>query len=64
MPLREIIKRSSMKLEKEVLERTLRSTNGNKAEAARKLQIDYKTIHLKIKEHGIVVHTGEKNVQE
>ena len=64
MPLREIIKRSSMKLEREVLEHTLRSTNGNKAEAARKLQIDYKTIHLKIKEHGIVVQTGEKNVQE
>ena len=64
VPLREIIRRSSMKLEREVLEHTLRSTNGNKAEAARKLQIDYKTIHLKIKEHGIAIHTGEKNVQE
>ena len=64
LPLREIIKRFSMKIEREVLELTLRRANGNKAEAARKLQIDYKTIHTKIKEHGIVIHTGGNHVQE
>jgi two-component system nitrogen regulation response regulator GlnG len=64
LPLREIIKRSSMKIEREVLERTLHNANGNKAEAARKLRIDYKTIHTKIKEYGIVIHIGGKHVQE
>jgi len=64
LPLREIIKRFSMKIEREVLEATLRRAHGNKAEAARKLQIDYKTIHTKIKEHGIVIHTENNHVQE
>ena len=34
---------------------TLRATNGNKSQAARMLQTDYKTLHLKIKQLGINV---------
>ena len=49
LPLREIVRRHTAILEREVLERTLRTTGGNKARAARLLQIDYKTIHYKMK---------------
>jgi two-component system nitrogen regulation response regulator GlnG len=34
---------------------TLRATNGNKSQAAKILQTDYKTLHLKIKQLGINV---------
>ena len=62
LSLREIVKRSSEKVERQVLELTLRRTNGNKAKAARRLRIDYKTLHTKIKEYGIVIHAGGKSV--
>jgi len=38
------------------LSQVLRKTKGNKAEAARILQIDYKTIHTKIKQYGITLY--------
>jgi two-component system nitrogen regulation response regulator GlnG len=31
----------------------LRASGGNKAKAARLLQVDYKTLHSKVKEYGI-----------
>ncbi len=40
-------------VERGVLARVLRETRGNKAEAARLLRIDYKTIQLKIKGYGL-----------
>jgi two-component system nitrogen regulation response regulator GlnG len=40
-------------LERDVLIEVLRETGGNKARAARMLQIDYKTIHTKIREYGL-----------
>jgi DNA-binding NtrC family response regulator len=36
-----------------VLMEAIRSASGNKAQAARMLKIDYKTIHQKLKEYGI-----------
>lgn len=51
--LREIVRKSTAGLEREVLTRTLAYTGGNKAKAARMLKIDYKTIHTKIKQLGI-----------
>jgi two-component system nitrogen regulation response regulator GlnG len=40
-------------LERATLIEVLKQTGGNKAKAARLLQIDYKTIHVKVKEYGI-----------
>jgi len=40
-------------VEREVLAEVLKSTGGKKAKAARLLQIDYKTIHGKVKKFGI-----------
>ncbi len=53
MPLKEIVRRSVVSVEKEVLTQALKHTRGNKAKAARLLQIDYKTIHTKLKQFGI-----------
>ncbi len=51
--LRAIVQKSTAVVEREVLKRTLETTNGNKAKAARMLQIDYKTMLTKIKKFGI-----------
>jgi len=53
--LRELVKRVTAAVERETLIETLKKTDGNKAEAARLLRIDYKTIHTKIKEYAIQV---------
>jgi DNA-binding NtrC family response regulator len=53
MPLKEITRRSVETVEKEVLIQVLKYTGGNKAKAARLLQIDYKTIYTKLKQFGI-----------
>lgn len=53
VPLREIVQQSTRAVEKRVLTEALRFTGGNKARAARLLQIDYKTIHTKAKRFGI-----------
>ena len=41
----------------------LAKAGGNKAKAARLLQIDYKTIHLKVKEYGIATQGGADHGQ-
>jgi len=51
--LKDRIRQRKMEVERSVLIQTLRKTGGNKAEAARLLQINYSTIHLKIKRYGI-----------
>lgn len=51
--LSEIVNQSVFAVEREVLTEVLRITGGNKARAARLLQIDYKTIHSKAKKFGI-----------
>ena len=51
--LKAIVRQNIASVEKEVLTRTLQYTGGNKAKAARILQIDYKTMHTKIKKLGI-----------
>ena len=58
--LSEIVQQSVFAVEKEVLREVLRFTGGNKARAARLLQVDYKTIHTKVKKFGIQ-QNGEKN---
>lgn len=40
-------------VEREILTRVLKQTRGNKAQAARLLQVDYKTLRTKAKQYGI-----------
>lgn len=51
--LKNIVSEYSGKLEAAILVEVLEQTGGNKAEAARLLRIDYKTIHTKLKKFGI-----------
>jgi len=53
LSLREIVRSSTVHVERSVIVHTLRRTGGNKAKAARLLQVDYKTLHSKVKEYGI-----------
>ncbi len=53
MSLRQLVRRATMEVERAALLRTLRQTAWNKAKAARLLQIDYKTMHNKLKEYGL-----------
>ena len=54
-PLKEIVRRHIIRVEREVILRVLQRTGGNKAKAARLLQIDYKTMHSKIREYGLAL---------
>jgi two-component system nitrogen regulation response regulator GlnG len=56
--LKDIVRRGTIAIEREVLTRALRQTGGNKAKAARLLQIDYKTMHTKVKQLGISSEGG------
>ncbi len=56
LPLKEIRHRKIIALEREILTHVLLETGGNKAKAARLLQIDYKTIHSKIRKYGISIN--------
>jgi two-component system nitrogen regulation response regulator GlnG len=53
LSLKEILQQNITAVEREVFTQVLQQTGGNKAKAARMLQIDYKTIHGKIKKLGI-----------
>ncbi len=50
---KELVRQNIMVVEKEILVRVLRQTGGNKARAARLLQIDYKTMLTKIRQYGL-----------
>ena len=52
-PLAQRLQRAQDALEAEILTSTLAACGGNKAAAARNLQIDYTTLHRKLKRHGI-----------
>lgn len=53
IPLKKLIQRVTDQVEQALLLQALELTEGNKAHAARLLQIDYKTIHSKLKAHKI-----------
>ena len=53
LPLKDYVQQAVIELERKVLERALALTEGNKAEAARLLHVDYKTIQCKLKVYGI-----------
>ena len=64
LSLKEIVRRSTVAVEREVLLQALRSTGGNKAKAARLLKIDYKTIHTKVKKYGLALEGNENDKKE
>jgi len=55
VPFKEMVRRAVICVERQVLVQVLTQTSGNKAEAARLLQIDYKTIHKKIRDYGLCI---------
>ncbi|MFA5179697.1 MAG: sigma-54 dependent transcriptional regulator [Syntrophales bacterium] len=59
--LGEIVQQSVLAVEKEVLTEVLKFTGGNKARAARLLQVDYKTMHTKAKKFGIQQNGGNND---
>lgn len=54
LPLTERIRRASDALEAQILVEAMESASGNKAAAARLLQIDYTTLHRKLKRHDLL----------
>ncbi len=60
LSLKEIVQKTTADVESRILAKVLRKTGGNKAKAARLLQIDYKTIHSKIKQYGIKLYSEEE----
>ncbi len=64
LPLKEMVRRKTAELERRALIEALRRTGGNKAKAARLLQIDYTTIHAKLKQYGIKGDSHEGILEE
>ena len=65
--LGEIVRQSTLAVEKEVIKEALKYAGWNKAKASRLLQIDYKTMHTKVKKYGFslegVNYEGSKKRQ-
>ncbi len=53
LPLREVGHRAAVEAEREAIERVLHSTHWNRKQAARVLNVSYKTLLLKIRECGL-----------
>jgi transcriptional regulator with GAF, ATPase, and Fis domain len=51
--LRELAGAATVDAERRAIHVALQATRGNKSEAARLLKVDYKTLHLKMKQYGI-----------
>ncbi len=53
MALRKIVESATEQVERQAISNALRSTHGNKSQAAKVLDVDYKTLRLKIKKYGL-----------
>jgi DNA-binding NtrC family response regulator len=53
MGLRKIVENAAQQVERQAITSVLRSTLGNKSQAAKALDVDYKTLRLKIKKYGL-----------
>ena len=49
--LKEVVKRQTSRIEREIIQKTLEETRWNRSLTARKLDIDYKTLYNKMKEY-------------
>lgn len=52
-PLAELVQEQTRELERAIIAQALERTGGNKLQAAKLLQIDYKTLHRKLKQLGL-----------
>ena len=64
LSLKEIVSSRTVVIEREALCQALKKAAGNKAQAARRLRIDYKTIQSKIKKYGITQNEREPYGEE
>jgi two-component system nitrogen regulation response regulator GlnG len=64
LALREIVRSSTVHVERRAIVHALRTTGGNKSKAARLLQVDYKTLYSKVKEYGIQIQGEQPHDQE
>jgi two-component system nitrogen regulation response regulator GlnG len=64
LALRDIVRSSTVHVERIAITHALRKTGGNKSKAARLLQVDYKTLHSKVKEYGIQIQGEQLHDQE
>jgi DNA-binding NtrC family response regulator len=53
LSLKEIGSRAAAEAERQAILAAVEATHGNKSEAARLLQVDYKTLHIKMKRYRI-----------
>ena len=53
VPLRHLVRRATAAVERAALLQALQRSGGNEARAARLLQIDYKILYSKLREHGL-----------
>ena len=60
-PLKEIVRRHTYSLERDLIGRALRETGGNVTKAARKLQISRKSLQNKMKELGLRTDEGDED---
>ena len=58
--LKELVRRKTVEVERQALTEALKKTGGNKAKAARLLQIDYTTLHAKLKQYGIKIDSEQR----
>lgn len=58
VPLKELVHRATATIERTAIVRALKQAKGNKAQAARLLRIDYKTMHSKFKLYELVTSSG------
>jgi len=64
--LKEVVHRITERVERQVIAKAMETAHGNKAEVARMLMVDYKTIHSKVRQYDISVHRAknERSVRE
>jgi two-component system nitrogen regulation response regulator GlnG len=64
LALRDLVRNHTVHVERVAIVHALRRTGGNTSTAARLLQVDYKTLHSKVKEYGIQIEGEQLRDQE